>query len=150
MLWYLSRKHMKKSALLLLLALIGCTSRAPELQVSVKLSDSNHSIHITGFDKAIIDDMIGEPDKKTDWFGKMKKMISAKLIEPDSTVRAIAPSTTGPKLEQVPTITLRSMNASFYGGNPNKPEDEENTPYKFETEDIKGDLFPADSWRHVA
>jgi hypothetical protein len=48
---------MKRPVLLLLLTLIGCTSRAPELQVSVKLSDSNHSIHIMGFDKAIIDDI---------------------------------------------------------------------------------------------
>ncbi len=48
---------MKRSALLLLLILAGCTSRTPEMQVAVKLSDDTHSIQILGFDKAIIGDI---------------------------------------------------------------------------------------------
>ena len=54
--------------------------------------------------------MTGESEKKTGWFVKMKMKISAKLIEPDSTVKTIALSTTGTKLEKVPIIMLSSMN----------------------------------------
>lgn len=48
---------MKRSILLLLLVLTGCTSHAPELRVTVKLLDSNRSIQIAGFDSAVIDDI---------------------------------------------------------------------------------------------
>ena len=51
---------MKRPALLLLLILAGCTSRAPEIRLTVKLADDNHTIHISGFDKAIIDDISGD------------------------------------------------------------------------------------------
>lgn len=48
---------MKRSALLLLLILAGCTSQVPEMQVAVKISPDTHSILISGFDQAIIDDI---------------------------------------------------------------------------------------------
>jgi hypothetical protein len=59
---------MKRSILLLLLTLMSCTSRAPEKQVTVQLSEGNRSIHILGFDKAVIDD-IGRDTATGVWLG---------------------------------------------------------------------------------
>ena len=92
--------------------------------------------------------MVNEKDGKTDWFEKMKSKITARLIEPNSTVKCKAPSSNGPPLDhaKVPVITMRSMNASKYD-EPDKPKDEKDIPYLFATKDIEGDLFPANSWR---
>jgi hypothetical protein len=46
-----------KKLLPLLLFCLGCTHHSKEISVAVSLTNNNHSIRISGFDKAIIDDI---------------------------------------------------------------------------------------------
>jgi hypothetical protein len=48
---------MKKVGLLVLLFSLGCAHRPPKTNIAVSLTDSDHSVRISGFDKAIIDDI---------------------------------------------------------------------------------------------
>ena len=49
---------MKRNAIFLLLVLsAGCTKHSPEYSIKIALADSNRSVRITGFDKAVIDDI---------------------------------------------------------------------------------------------
>ena len=48
---------MKKLGLLLIVFCLGCTQKPDKISVSIGLIDSNHSLKISGFDKAIIDDI---------------------------------------------------------------------------------------------
>jgi hypothetical protein len=48
---------MKKQALLILLLCLGCTHYPPKVDIKVSLADSNRSISIGGFDKAVIADI---------------------------------------------------------------------------------------------
>ena len=48
---------MKKLWLFSLIFYLGCADKPPKRNIIVSLADSNHSVRITGFDKAIIDDI---------------------------------------------------------------------------------------------
>jgi hypothetical protein len=48
---------MKKPALILLLLCLGCTHRPPPIAIKISLTDSNRSLKIVGFDRAVIADI---------------------------------------------------------------------------------------------
>jgi hypothetical protein len=48
---------MKKVGLLILLFSLGCAQHPPKTNVTVSLEDSDHSVRISGFNKAVIDDI---------------------------------------------------------------------------------------------
>ncbi len=50
------------------LMLFSCSRKSDENRIVIKLSDSNHSIHISGFDKAIINDIARDTDTSV-WQG---------------------------------------------------------------------------------
>ena len=53
---------MKKWGILIVLFCFGCSTRKPELNIKVALSDSNRSVKIAGFDKEVINDIAQTAD----------------------------------------------------------------------------------------
>jgi len=59
---------MKKSAIAIIFLFCSCAGRVSENRIVMKLSDSNRSITISGFDKAIINDIARDTDTNV-WQG---------------------------------------------------------------------------------
>ena len=59
---------MKKLAIVVIFLFCSCVGRVSENRIVIKLSDSNHSIHISGFDRAIINDIARDTDTNV-WQG---------------------------------------------------------------------------------
>jgi hypothetical protein len=57
---------MKRSALLLLLLCIGCARKPNKINITISLTDSNHSLKIVGFDRLVIAD-IGRDSVSEAW-----------------------------------------------------------------------------------
>ncbi len=52
----------------MLLLGFGCTNQPNKINIAINLTDSNHSVSVKGFDKAVIDD-IGRDTDKSVWQG---------------------------------------------------------------------------------
>jgi len=48
---------MKRCGLILIVVLLGCSRRQQTIDIKVKLTNDNHSLQISGFDKMVIDDI---------------------------------------------------------------------------------------------